>query len=448
MESRREKASRLANLYGYAVRSKYVDDRSKKKYLASAGKQLLREDMDNPRLFHEQPIYQTIARTWINHPDRWNFGSKLPEQTLHPIPTWATDQHVVPFKDAPHTWRHDIFRKLCNPLGGTSPYTKEAMGARASSPHMWATQRLPHKFNPDETVKVPVDEVLQRIFYAESRTKVEKARRLEELKKSFEKETGGEGRDNVYQPIKVHKRVSKSEQLRPLKQWHNFTVLVNPTQRGAGMAFRNDDDSKRKWRWPEARYFLGKIRRAQRPRAGMDNIQILIEQFKQGMEDVGVAKNTWIVKRDQFAKIILSKYSGMDQRSVNRLYSSLDTEYTDQVDFRSIVGLLTVVQLRQAGSRAVLSKLFNTLASLYGNGNEVLPLDDICLVLSTCCPDSTAEQFITERTQIQLRTKFDTGHEYSWKDLLQFFAEERKMANTWDKYFDDVVTQLTKPSTA
>lgn len=446
MESRRRKASRLANLYGYAVSAKYVEDRSRKKYLPQ-DKEIVREDSDNPRRPMEDPIYRDVSTTWVKHKDRWNFGSKLPVTVLHPVPTWTDYQHVVPFKDAPYTWKHKVFKKLSYPLGNTSPFTKEAMRTRAPSPHMWATQRLPHAFDPNATEKAPVDDVLQRIFYDESRSKIEKARRLEELKKSFEKETGGEGRDNVYEPIEVHKRVSKSEKYRPLKQWHNFTVLVNPTQRGAGMAFRKDD-SKRKWRWPEARYFLGKIRRAQRPRAGMDNIQILVEQFRQGMQDLGIMGSTWMVKRDQFAKIILSKYSGMDQRSVNRLYSSLDTQYTDQVDFRAIVGLLAVVQLRQAGSRAVLSKLFDIYARLYGNGNELLPLDDICMVLATCCPDSTSEKFITERTQIQLRTKFDDGHEYSWKDLLEFLVEEPKMANTWDKYFDDVVATLVKPKKA
>ena len=76
-----------------------------------------------------------------------------------------------------------------------------------------------------------------------------------------------------------------------------------------------------------------------------------------------------------------------------------------------------------------------------------LPLDDICLILTTCCPDSTSNQFITERAQVQLRTRFDQDHEYTWQDLAEFFEDEPKMANTWDKYFDDVVSLMSKPTT-
>lgn len=63
----------------------------------------------------------------------------------------------------------------------------------------------------------------------------------------------------------------------------------------------------------------------------MDNIQILLGQFKAGMREHGIESSSWVVNRDVFAKIILSKYSELEPRSANRLYSSLDLKYTDQV---------------------------------------------------------------------------------------------------------------------
>lgn len=63
----------------------------------------------------------------------------------------------------------------------------------------------------------------------------------------------------------------------------------------------------------------------------MDNIQILLAQFRAGMKEHGLESASWIVNRDIFAKIILSKYSELEPRSANRLYSSLDLKYTDQV---------------------------------------------------------------------------------------------------------------------
>ena len=63
----------------------------------------------------------------------------------------------------------------------------------------------------------------------------------------------------------------------------------------------------------------------------MDNIQILLGQFKVGMREHGIETSSWVVSRDVFAKIILSKYSELEPRSANRLYSSLDLKYTDQV---------------------------------------------------------------------------------------------------------------------
>ena len=55
-------ASRLANLYGIGKSSRHIEARVRRKYLSSAGRELLREDMDNPRRDEEDPIWREVAK--------------------------------------------------------------------------------------------------------------------------------------------------------------------------------------------------------------------------------------------------------------------------------------------------------------------------------------------------------------------------------------------------
>ena len=66
-------------------------------------------------------------------------------------------------------------------------------------------------------------------------------------------------------------------QKRPIKIWGHFTAMLKPKDDSSNEKLTScDAEQKSIWKWHEARHFLGKIRRAQRPRGGMDNIQVRV----------------------------------------------------------------------------------------------------------------------------------------------------------------------------
>ncbi len=76
-------------------------------------------------------------------------------------------------------------------------------------------------------------------------------------------------------PHDAHAQAERAK--RPIKIWGQFTAMLKPKESGDGADGKlssRDVEQKSIWKWHEARHFLGKIRRAQRPRGGMDNIQV------------------------------------------------------------------------------------------------------------------------------------------------------------------------------
>ncbi len=132
-ESRRTKALRLSTLYGYGAASEMVRKRAAahtrpRLLLAKAGashfssKKLNEEELlrQGQKSIHEE-ILERAQTAAVKHEKRWNFGSHLPEEILHPVPPAMVEDTTVVFHDAPHTWAAPALEKRVNPLGEHSP---------------------------------------------------------------------------------------------------------------------------------------------------------------------------------------------------------------------------------------------------------------------------------------------------------------------------------------
>jgi len=204
-ESRQRKALRLSSLYGYGASSKLVRQRAAARVrMANAGAKhfggmgLSRAKpnaQDEASRIHDEILERSRANA-IQHEKSWNFGSHLSEKVLHPVPPAMVEDTTVVMRDAPHTWSSPALDKKIFPLGAKSPYTKSNMARRGHSTHAWATQRMPHNFNPNRVSKPVVkDEFLERVFYGETRADLEKQKRLRALKQKFEKDESNQGRN-------------------------------------------------------------------------------------------------------------------------------------------------------------------------------------------------------------------------------------------------------------
>ena len=90
----------------------------------------------------------------------------------------------------------------------------------------------------------------------------------------------------------------------------------------------------------------------------------------------------------------------------------------------------------------VLNRLFDIFAGLISPGGKTVPIDDICVILTTCCPDNKSEVFLWETAQVALRSQHVENHEYSYQDLVEFLEREPKMYNTFCAFFDKVKREL------
>lgn len=79
---------------------------------------------------------------------------------------------------------------------------------------------------------------------------------------------------------------------------------------------------------------------------------------------------------------------------------------------------------------------------LIHQGGKTVPIDDICLILTACCPDTKSEVFLWETAQVGLRSQHPENHSYSFDDLREFLDREPKMYNTFCAFFDKVKREL------
>jgi hypothetical protein len=230
-ESRDSKALRLSSLYGYGAASQLVRSRTAAVYrespssvhysgLGLGGKKKHEEELRNTKSASEI-ILERAQTAALAHSKRWNFGAKLPEEILHPVPPALVEDSTVVMRDAPHTWRAPALERRINPLGEKSPYTRRALLSQPASAHLWATQRMPHDFDPSRVHKPAVkDEFLERVFYGETRADLEKQKRLRALKEKFEKDESSQGRNaGLYEKISAPEPNAMKSKVGGLAGW-------------------------------------------------------------------------------------------------------------------------------------------------------------------------------------------------------------------------------------
>ena len=111
---------------------------------------------------------------------------------------------------------------------------------------------------------------------------------------------------------------------------------------------------------------------------GMDDLLDLSAHFKKELQGL---ERPLLCDRDTFVRIMLQQYVTADFKHVNRLYSALDVDRTDAVDFRDFIAVMRVLRAPTESVIKKISKLF----SLYDvEAKALLPKPVVKQILYTC----------------------------------------------------------------
>ena len=112
-----------------------------------------------------------------------------------------------------------------------------------------------------------------------------------------------------------------------------------------------DRELRLKKRWQALKQIHRIIRLPQNRRPGLEDITHLTETFEKVLIQ---NDDPLICNRDTFVRVIMQMYIKTDHKSINQLYSSLDPDRTDRLDYRDFIGALRIFRVP---TESVLTKL-------------------------------------------------------------------------------------------
>ena len=127
---------------------------------------------------------------------------------------------------------------------------------------------------------------------------------------------------------------------------------------------------------------------------GDDDIDAMMQMFE---EELKLNTDPHICDRDTFVRLLQHKYAAASFKHLNRLFSAMDIDRTNQVDFRDFVAALRIFRRPTERTEDKLANLFK-LYDIENTGG--LPKPEIKQILYTCA--------VTEDEKVSLDKSIDT----------------------------------------
>ena len=125
-----------------------------------------------------------------------------------------------------------------------------------------------------------------------------------------------------------------------------------------------------------------------------DDIDAMMQMFE---EELKLNTDPHICDRDTFVRLLQHKYAAASFKHLNRLFSAMDIDRTNQVDFRDFVAALRIFRRTTERTEDKLANLFK-LYDIENTGG--LPKPEIKQILYTCA--------VTEDEKVSLDKSIDT----------------------------------------
>lgn len=123
---------------------------------------------------------------------------------------------------------------------------------------------------------------------------------------------------------------------------------------------------------------------------GNEDIDELLDTFKQALR---LHTDPHICDRDLFVKILTQKYAAASFKHLNRLFSAMDIDRTNQVDYRDFVAALRIFRRPTERTEDKLANLFK-LYDVENTGD--LPKPEIKQILYTCAVSEDEKKELDE----------------------------------------------------
>jgi Ca2+-binding EF-hand superfamily protein len=179
-----------------------------------------------------------------------------------------------------------------------------------------------------------------------------------------------------------------------------------------------DRELRLKKRWQALKQMHRIIRLPQNRKPGLEDITNLCETFEKVLLH---NDDPLICDRDTFVRVIMQMYIKTDHKSINQLYSSLDPDRTDRLDYRDFIACLRIFRVPTESDVSKLKALWNIYGRINGltNNNECkLSKNEIKQILFTCTATLTEKELLDDAIsakvgkQLRAETKLHQRQQY------------------------------------
>ena len=151
-----------------------------------------------------------------------------------------------------------------------------------------------------------------------------------------------------------------------------------------------DRELRLKKRWVALKQMHRIIRLPQNRKPGLEDINHLFETFEKVLAH---NDDPLICDRDTFVRVVMQMYLKTDHKSTNQLFSSLDPDRTDRLDFRDFVAALRIFRNPSESAPQKLESLWNIYCM---DSDCTLTKQEIKQILYTCTATLKEKELLDE----------------------------------------------------
>jgi Ca2+-binding EF-hand superfamily protein len=175
-------------------------------------------------------------------------------------------------------------------------------------------------------------------------------------------------------------------------------------------------------RWQALKQMHRIIRLPQNRRPGLEDISHLSETFEKVLAH---NDDPLICNRDTFVRVVMQMYLKTDHKSINQLFSSLDPDRTDRLDYRDFVAALRIFRAPTESAPKKIEALWNIYCI---DGDPMLSKAEVKQILYTCTATLSEQELLDDAVrakvgkQMRAETQLHQRQQYKQRESFMGLA--------------------------